>query len=89
MTDTTETTTTGDVDIDVNISDVMNYSHDYDEANIYVKRPDVPPLSVQETHATVKITTDAEMIEVKLDAEELDALVDGLVHAQEYHFNNE
>jgi len=88
MTDTTETSTGGRLYVDAFINDVVTYSNN-DDASIYVKRPDTPPLSVGETHATVKITTEVETVELKLDAEELDALVDGLVHAQEHHLNNE
>jgi len=84
MTDETEATTGGGVQIDAAVTDDLMLST-AGEATVYVKRPARTPLSVQETHATVRIATDDEMVELELDADELDAVVDGLTAAQAFH----
>jgi methyl coenzyme M reductase subunit D len=49
---------------------------------LYVETPGRRPLSVHESHCTLRVEADDVRVTIDLDGEGLDALVDALYHAQ-------
>ena len=50
---------------------------------LYFKPEDVPPLSLNETHATVSVATEDASVSIELDGRQIDALADALYDYQE------
>lgn len=55
------------------------------DADVYLSRPRNTPLSVDGTHAMLKVATEDAVVDVELNGEELDAVVDALTNIQQYH----
>ena len=71
-------------DIGLNVTDSLRYSA-WEEADVYVTRPERKPLRGDDDHAKLRIAPgdDDMYIDVYLDAEGLDALADAIYHTQD------
>jgi len=64
--------------------DRLTVSDDDTEATLHINQKwDTRPLTVEETHATIKLSTENGTAQIALDGVQLDALLDSLYHVQE------
>lgn len=82
---TTEGSTTGHVQIEASAGDGLELRLSHRNANIYIEHPERSPLSESEPHVSVRVVTNDSEVTLGLDGPELDAVLDALRHAQDYH----
>lgn len=82
-------TTVGSADVkaltEYDAGDMLTLTDCDRDADVFVSRPDATPLSVGETHATLKVATDDGTVEIELNGETLDGVIDALHDIQQFH----
>jgi len=72
---------TGNVEVK---QDRLTISDDSTEGTVHINQKwDTRPLTVNETHATIKLSTEHGTAQIALDGVQLDAILDALYHVQE------
>jgi len=72
----------GELHVEADASETLTFEAGDNNATVYVSAPESRPLSTAEPHAQIKVVSDDATVTMTLDGEGIDALADGVYHAQ-------